>query len=65
MWSSGLVIDTEQYIWDYPIRVGVVYDLLFVKQKAPELVHTLTLNDCRNIKAGGSLIKAVGRMKSY
>ena len=38
-----------------------MYDLLFVKQKAPELVHTLTLN----IKAGGSLIKAVGRMKSF
>ena len=35
--------------------------MTFVKQKAPELVHTLTLN----IKAGGSLIKAVGRMKSY
>ena len=38
-----------------------MYDLLFVKQKAPELVHTLTLN----IKAGGSLIKAVGRMKVF
>ena len=37
--GPGLVVDTEQYIWDYPIRVGVGYDLLFVKQKAHELVH--------------------------
>ena len=39
MQCSGLVIDTEQYTWDYPIRVGVVYDLLFVKKKAHKLVH--------------------------
>ena len=32
--GPGLVVDTEQYIWDYPIRVGVGYDFLFVKQKA-------------------------------
>ena len=49
MWSSGLVIDTEQYIWDYPIRVGVVYDLLFVKQKAHELVHMQILELESNI----------------